>query len=224
MEGKVNYDITCMQTCIYHIQRPTYNRLSPPVDNYTVTVNNMDPVTAVDDGSCSYSVTIAVSPQDASYNVSVVATNDVGNSHTVLVDNISKCGIACKYIINYFLVSVEDIITVTTNNIIFNTIIFTFDTTIDDTTTVIVTLSPNVMEEGSIGGGVVISGLMPDTLYTYTVSFIYNNIMYSTQLSARTSIGSTIVISSTGTIATASSVSGIDNIKSSTQYHIQICY
>ena len=90
MEGKVNYDITCMKSCIYHIQCPTYNRLSPPVDNYTVTVNNKDPVTAVDDGSCSYSVTIAVSPQDAPYSVSVVATNDVGDSDTVLVDNISK--------------------------------------------------------------------------------------------------------------------------------------
>ena len=40
----------------------------------------MDPVTVVDDGSCSYNVTIAVSPQDAPYSVSVVATNDVGDS------------------------------------------------------------------------------------------------------------------------------------------------
>ena len=40
----------------------------------------MDPEIAVDDGSCSYSVTIAVSPQDAPYSVSVVATNDVGDS------------------------------------------------------------------------------------------------------------------------------------------------
>ena len=105
--------------------------------------------------------------------------------------------------------SVEDIITVTTNNTILNTIIFTFNTIIDGTTTVTVTLSPNVMEEGSIDGGVEISGLMPDTLYTYTVSFVYNNIMYSTQSSARTSTGSTIVISST--MATASSVPGMDN-------------
>ena len=104
--------------------------------------------------------------------------------------------------------SVQDIITVTTNNTISNTIMFTFNTTIDDTTPVTVTLSPNVMEEGSIGGGVVISGLMPDTPYTYTVSFVYNNIMYSTQSSARTSTGSTIVISST--MATAPSVSGMD--------------
>ena len=75
------------------IQCPIYDPLSPPVQYYTVTVNNKDPITAVDDGSCSYSVTIAVSPQDAPYNVSVVATNDVGDSDTVLVDNISKLNI-----------------------------------------------------------------------------------------------------------------------------------
>ena len=109
--------------------------------------------------------------------------------------------------LNYFLVSVEDIIT---NNTLLNTIIFTFDATIDGTTPVTVTLSPNGMGEGSIGGGVVISGLMPDTLYTYTVSFVYNNIMYSTQSLARTSIGSTII--STSTMATTSSVAGMDNI------------
>ena len=77
---------------IYYIQCPIYDPLSPPVQYYTVTVNNKDPVTAVDDGSCSYSVTIAVSPQDAPYSVSVVATNDVGDSDAVLVDNISKYG------------------------------------------------------------------------------------------------------------------------------------
>ena len=55
-----------------------------------VTINNKDPVTAVDDGSCSYS---GVSPQDAPYIVSVVATNDVGDSDAVLVDNISKWNI-----------------------------------------------------------------------------------------------------------------------------------
>ena len=103
----------------------------------------------------------------------------------------------------------EDIITVITNNTILNTIIFTFDTTIDGATTVTVTLSPNVMEEGSIGGGVVISGLMPDTLYTYTVLFVYKNITYSAQSSAITSTGTNIVISST--MATASSVPGMDN-------------
>ena len=81
-------------------------------------------------------------------------------------------------------ISVQDIITVTST---VNSIIFRFNGTIDGTTTVTVTLSPNVMEEGSIGGGVVISGLMPNTLYTYTVSFVYNNIKYSTQSSASTS-------------------------------------
>ena len=55
------------------------------------------------------------------------------------------------------------------------------------------------MEEGSIGGGVVISGLMPDTLYTYTVSFVYNNISYSTQSSLTTLAAPT----------TATSISGI---------------
>ena len=79
---------------IYHIQCPIYDPLSPPVQYYTVTVNYKDPVTAVDDGSCSYSVTIAVSPQDAPYSVSVVATNDVGDSTTVLVDNISKWNVS----------------------------------------------------------------------------------------------------------------------------------
>ena len=78
---------------IYHIQCPIYDPLSPPVQNYTITVNNKDPVIAVDDGSCSYSVTMAVSPQDAPYSVSVVATNDIGDSDTVLVDNISKWNI-----------------------------------------------------------------------------------------------------------------------------------
>ena len=75
-----------------------------------------------------------------------------------------------------------------------NSIMFTFDTTIDGTTPVTVTLSPNVMEEGSIGGGVVIFGLMPDTLYTYTatVSFVYNNISYSTQSTATTLTAPTI--------------------------------
>ena len=87
--------------------------------------------------------------------------------------------------------SVQDVINVTTNNGIFNTIIFTFDATIADTTPVTVTLSPDGMGEGSIGngsigGGVVISGLMPDTLYTYTVSFVYNNISYSIQSSVTT--------------------------------------
>ena len=76
---------------------------------------------------------------------------------------------------------------------------FTFDTTIDDTTPVTVTLSPSGMGEGSIGGGVVISGLMPDTLYTYTVSYVYNNIMYSTQSSVITSVS-----------LTTSSVPGMD--------------
>ena len=70
--------------CTYyiHVQCPIYDPLSPPVQYYTVTVNNMDPETAVDDAyaSCSYSVTIAVSPQDAPYSVSVVATNDIGDS------------------------------------------------------------------------------------------------------------------------------------------------
>ena len=76
-----------------------------------------------------------------------------------------------------------------------------FNTTIniDGTTPVTVTLSPNVMGEGSIHGGVVISGLMPDTLYTYTVSFVYNNIMYSTQSTVTTLTAPT----------TATSISGI---------------
>ena len=79
-------------TYYIHVQYPIYDPLSPPVQYYTVTINNKDPrpVTAVDDGSYSYSVTIAVSPQDAPYSVSVVATNDVGDSTTVLVANISK--------------------------------------------------------------------------------------------------------------------------------------
>ena len=103
MEGKVNYNITCMQTCIYHIQCPTYNRLSPPVDNYTVTVNNKDPVTAVDGScKCSYSVTIAVSLQDAPYSVSVVATNDVGDSDTVLVSKLNGYMYTCMYITKLF--------------------------------------------------------------------------------------------------------------------------
>ena len=73
-----------------YVQCPVYDPLSPPVQYYTVTANNKDPVIVDDDGSCSYSVTIAVSPQDAPYSVSVVATNDVGGSDTVVVDNISK--------------------------------------------------------------------------------------------------------------------------------------
>ena len=87
-----------------------------------------------------------------------------------------------------------------TSTVLVNSIIFTFDTTIDDTTPVTVTLSPNVKREGSIGGGVVISGLMSDTLYAYTVSLVYNNISYSTQSSVITSIS-----------LTTSSVSGMDN-------------
>ena len=89
MESKLNHDMKC--TYYVHVQCPISDLLSPPVQYYTVTVNNKEvPVTAVDDGSCSYSVTIAVSPQDAPYSVSVVATNDVGDSTMVLVDNISK--------------------------------------------------------------------------------------------------------------------------------------
>ena len=99
---------------------------------------------------------------------------------TILVSGIS-------YILNILthviLVSVQDIVTVTST---VNSIIFTFNTTIDGTTRVTVTLSPNVIEEGSIGGGVMISGLMPNTLYTYTVSFVYNNIAYSLQSSVTT--------------------------------------
>ena len=91
--------------------------------------------------------------------------------------------------------SVRDIITVAST---VNSIMFTFDTTIDDTTPVTVTLSPNVMGEGSIGGGVVISGLMPDTLYTYTVSFVYNNISYSIQSSVTTLTAPTTTTSSSG--------------------------
>ena len=70
MEGKVNYNITRMQTCIYHIQCPIYDPLSPPVQYYTITVNK--------------------GPQAGPYSVSVVATRDVGDSDTVLVENISK--------------------------------------------------------------------------------------------------------------------------------------
>ena len=196
MESKLNHDMRC--THYIHVQCPIYDPLRSPVQYYTVTVNNNDTATAVDDGSCSYSVTIAVSPQDAPYSVSVVATNDVGDSDAVLVDNISKWNILhFEYIIDtcYILVSVQDIVTVTST---VNSINFTFDTTIDGTTPVTVTLSPNVMEEGSIGGGVVISGLMPDTLYTYTVSFVYNNISYSTQSSVTTLTAPTTTTSSSG--------------------------
>ena len=66
-----------------HVQCPIYDPFSPPVQYYTVVVNDDDiEIVDIDDdnGSCSYSVTIAVSPQDAPYSVSVVATNDVGNS------------------------------------------------------------------------------------------------------------------------------------------------
>ena len=89
------------------------------------------------------------------------------------------------------LVSVRDIVTVTST---VNSIVFTFNTTgtIDGTTPVTVTLSPNVMEEGSIGGGVVIFGLIPDTLYTYTVSLVYNDISYSTQSTVTTLTAQTI--------------------------------
>ena len=112
--------------------------------------------------------------------------------------------------LNHFLVSVQDIITVTTNTLS-NTIIFTFDTTIDDTTPVTVTLSPNVMGEGSIGGGVVISGLMPDTLYTYTVSVVYNNISYSIQ--------SSVTTLTAPTTAFQSSI-GMDDIKQGTKFTV----
>ena len=96
MESKFNYmymyDVKCTSLHDnYHIlQCPIYDPLRPPVQYYTVTVNNKDPVIVDDDGSCSYSVTIAVSLQDAPYSVSVVATRDVGDSDTVLVENISK--------------------------------------------------------------------------------------------------------------------------------------
>ena len=92
MESRFNYDTKHIPLSLS--QCPIYDPLSPLVQYYTVTVNNKDPVTAVDDGSCSYSVTIAVSPQDAPYSVSVVATNDVGDSDTILVNNISKLNIS----------------------------------------------------------------------------------------------------------------------------------
>ena len=64
-----------------HVQCPIYDPLSPPVQYYTVTVNDTSTVIVDDDdGSCSYSVTIAVSPQNAPYNISIVATNDIGDS------------------------------------------------------------------------------------------------------------------------------------------------
>ena len=110
------------------------------------------------------------------------------------------------YVIFLFLVSVQDIITVTSTSTA-NSINFTFNTTIDGTTPVAVTLSPNVMGEGNIGGGVVISGLMPDTLYTYTVSFVYNNISYSIQSSVTTLTAPTTAASTAPTTATL--ISGI---------------
>ena len=97
--------------------------------------------------------------------------------------------------------SAQDIITVIS---IDNSITFTFDATIDDTTPVTVTLSPNGMGEGSIGDGVVISGLMPDTLYTYTVSFVYNNISYLTQ--------SFVTTQTAPTISSTTSISGMDEV------------
>ena len=56
-----------------------------------------------------------------------------------------------------------------------------------------------------------ISGLMPDTLYTYTVSvsFVYNNISYSTQSSVTTLTAPTTV---------SQSSIGIDNIPYSRKY------
>ena len=102
---------------------------------------------------------------------------------------------------------------VTTNNTISNTIIFAFNTTIDDTTPVTVTLSPSGMGEGSIGGGVVISGLMPDTLYTYTVSFVYNNISYSIQSSVTT------LTAPWPTTAFQSSI-GMNDIKQGTKFTV----
>ena len=192
-------------TLISSIQCPSYNPLSPPVDNYTVTVNNKDPVSVVSDGSCSYTTAIAVSPQDAPYSVSVVATNDVGDSDTTVMDNISKSLILFSYFNVLSIVSVQDVVTVIANST-FDTINFTFTGTVDDTTPVTITLSPNDgMGDGTIGDGVVISGLMSDTPYTYTVSFEYNNIMYSTQSSVTTLVAPTTLITTSST-----TTSGID--------------
>ena len=92
MESKSNHDMKC--TYYVHVQCPISDPLSPPVQYYAVTVNDTSTVIVYDDGSCSYNatLTIAVSPQDAPYSVSVVATNDVGDSDAVLASKLNIFG------------------------------------------------------------------------------------------------------------------------------------
>ena len=80
-------------------QEPLLNRypLSPPVSNYTITVNGNTTITVAD---TSVDITVAIG--NGEYTVMVVANNDVGPSTGNPSANIGKSSIIIAYYYNHY--------------------------------------------------------------------------------------------------------------------------
>ena len=80
-------------------QEPLLNRypLSPPVSNYTITVNGNTTITVAD---TSVDITVAIG--NGEYTVMVVANNDVGPSTGNPSANIGKSSITITYYYNHY--------------------------------------------------------------------------------------------------------------------------